>query len=158
MRIHKKGITLVELLLALSLIGVMVVSISSVGNTLYGMKKDFLEKEGTVIKGHLAAATIFERVLRATAITAGSAFNISGDGTMVTYKRNTTEERIWLDKDSIKYFDGDVEKILLTGVKSLEFVKDFSNRLAFTITLENGKVIATAVQPRNEFTPGSVIN
>jgi prepilin-type N-terminal cleavage/methylation domain-containing protein len=153
-----RAVTLVELVIALSLIGVLIAITTSIGSSFYAMKKDFLDKQQASIQGHLATAAIFERVLRASAVSSSAAFTVSPDGKTVEYSRSGLDEKIWLDGDTVKYDDGGSVKVLLQGVRSLSFAQDYMGRLAVAITLSNGENLRTAVQPRNQFTPPSVIN
>jgi len=154
-----RAVTLVELLIAISLIGVLVVAMSSLGSSLYAMKTDLLDKQQPLIQGNLALASIFERVLRASAVGSQAAFTISDQGRRLEYTRSGIDEKIWLEGDTIKYQEGDnPEKVILKGVQSLNFVRDYENRLAVNITLSSGEKFRTCVQPRNEFTPQGVIN
>lgn len=156
----EKSVTLVELIIAISLIGVMAITMGSLGTSIYAMKKDVFDKQESSIQGHLAIATIFERVLRAEAKTSGPAFTISDGGKTLQYKRSGKTETIRLDDatDTIKYDDGSSVSIILRDAKTLNFSQDYQNRLAVLITLNNDETFRTAVQPRNEFTPQGTIN
>ena len=158
---NTKGVTLLELLFALGLIGVMVVFIGSIGNEMYAMKKEFLDKQQPYVRGHIASMTIFERVLRAGTSNPGSraaTYTISADGTQIEYKRAGLSEKIFLADNNVKYNDGSSEKELLKDVKSLQFTQDYGHRVAIEIELNSGEKYRTAVQPRNEFTPQNKIN
>jgi len=157
--LRKKAVTLIELLIAISLIGVMAVAISSLEGSFYGIKETILYKQQPVIQGNLAMAHIFERVLRASAVTNGPAFTISSDGKSITYHRSGRNERIWLEGSIIKYNDGvRSDKTILANVASLTFSRPYQNRLDAEIVLNSGEKFRTSVQPRNEFTPQNVIN
>ncbi|MDD5668408.1 MAG: prepilin-type N-terminal cleavage/methylation domain-containing protein [Candidatus Omnitrophica bacterium] len=155
---NKKGVTLMELLIALGLIGVMGIFIGSIGTEMYVMKKEFLDKQQPLIQGHIASMTIFERVLRSGSIGVNAGYTISADGKQLDYKRGGTAEKIWLEGNVIKYSDGQTEKAILKDVKNLQFTQDFGHRLAVEIDLNSGETFRTCVQPRNEFTPSSCID
>lgn len=155
---RKRAVTLVELIIAISLIGFLAIATSSIGSSLYTMKRDTLDKQQPLIQGHFATATIFERVLRAADITTGPAFTISNNDKTLQYVRSGVTEKIWQDGNTIKYNDGSSERIILKDIQSLNFSRDFENRLAVSITLSSGENFRTCVQPRNEFTPQAVIN
>lgn len=155
------SVTLLELLISLAMIGVIIMSISSIGNTLYDMKKSILDKQQPVIQGTLATVIIFERVLRAVSNTPGiPAFTISDGCRHLQYIRSGINEEIWLEDNKIKYREGtNPDKIILDNVNNLCFTQDFNNRLAMDINLCLNEVcnetqnFRTAVQPRNEFVP-----
>lgn len=154
-----KAVSLFELLVSISLIGLLILTINGVGSSVYRMKRDILDRQQPLIQGTLATALIFERVLRASAVTNNAAFTIP-DAEHLEYRRAGSIERIWKEGDVIKYSDGASEKIILRNVNSLQFSPDFEKRLAVEITLKDNinQVYRTAVQPRNQFTPASVIN
>lgn len=156
----ERSVTLIELMLAIILIGAMSIAIGSIGSSLYAMKKKIFDKQGTTIQGHVTVAAVFERVLRAGSLSSNPAFAILDDGNTLQYKKLGTTERIWLDdeQDTINYHDGSSTSVILRDVKTLNFVQDYENRLAVEITLNNGETFRTAVQPRNQFTPMSIIN
>ncbi|MFA5363119.1 MAG: prepilin-type N-terminal cleavage/methylation domain-containing protein [Candidatus Omnitrophota bacterium] len=158
---NTKGVTLLELLIALGLLGVMVVFIGSIGSEMYAMKKEFLDKQQPYVQGHVASMTMFERILRAGTTSPGTSaatYTISDDGTAIEYKRSGLTERMSLAGSSIKYSDGSAEKVILKDVKSLHFEQDYGHRVAMEIELNSGEKYRTAVVPRNEFTAQKVIN
>jgi prepilin-type N-terminal cleavage/methylation domain-containing protein len=163
---RKKGVTLAELLIALVLLGMMVIFIGSIGNSLFSMKKQVLDKNEGAIQGNVALATIFERVLRSDggseyAITDGGA----GPGTKVTYKVFGRLESIYLAPDpqnsphkAVYYNDGTTTRKIIGDVEALHFGMNWAKRLEVDLELTGGENFRTAVAPRNAFTPGSVIN
>ncbi|MDD2703225.1 MAG: prepilin-type N-terminal cleavage/methylation domain-containing protein [Candidatus Omnitrophica bacterium] len=158
---NAKGVTLVELLISMGILGLMVVFIGSIGSEMYAMKKEFLDKQQPYVQGHIASMTMFERILRAGTASPGTSaatYTISGDGTAIEYKRSGLTERLYLEGRCIKYSDGSAEKVILKDVKSLQFVQDYGHRVAMEIELDSGEKYRTAVQPRNEFTAQKVIN
>jgi prepilin-type N-terminal cleavage/methylation domain-containing protein len=157
---REKGVTLIELIIALGLIGVMGITTGSIGISLYSLKREVLDKQEPWIQGHLATSAIFERVLRAAVVSTGPAFTILDNGKTLTYSRAGTTEKIWLDgpNNTIKYYDGASEKVILTNVGSCLFEQDYLNRLAVNIALKSGENFRVAVQPRNHFTPAAIIN
>ena len=158
---NKKGVTLLELLIALGLLGLMVVFIGSIGSEMYAMKKEFLDKQQPFVQGHIASMAMFERILRAGSSSPGTSaatYTIAEDGSAIEYKRSGLTERIFLAGSSIKYSDGTAEKVILKDVKDLRFEQDYGHRVAMEIELNSGEKYRTAVQPRNEFTPQKVIN
>ncbi len=155
----RKGITLVELIVAIALVSVLVLAVSVMEHSFYKMKTGILDKQVPAIQGNLALATMFERILRAgSESTAATAFAISPGGAEISYNRGSTPERFYLDGNAIKYRSGDTEKVILRGVKTLRFSNDYANRTTVNIELENGDTFRTSVQPRNQFTPRSVVN
>lgn len=157
---QERAVTLVELLIAISLIGALVIVTTGIGNSFYAIKRDLLDKQQSSIQGNLAMATIFERVLRAATITSGAAFTISNNGKTLQYAKSGATETIWLDENTntIKYNDGSSERVILNDVMSLNFFQDYQSRLAVNLTLSSGENFRTAVQPRNQFTPRGIIN
>jgi len=159
-----RAVTLIELLIAISLIGVLVITMSSLASSLYAMKRDLLDKQQPLIQGNLALATTFERVLRTGIRGTRPAYDITSNGTYLTYYRvrelgPTETGEIWLEGDKIMYKEEDSpEKVILANVSALNFVKDYENRLAVNITLKSGEKFRTCVQPRNDFTPQAVVN
>lgn len=177
----KKAVSLVELIIALSMVTVLVLAIGTVSNSLFAMKRDIIDKQQPAIQGNLAIASIFERVLRGSE-GAGSILNISPDGTSVSYSRFGIQEVIWLDAHDpnnklikIKQTGaaGQVkESAILTDVASLKFDRDDrypvpaagsgvdpqNNRLNVEIALNSGETFRTCVQPRNEYTVIGVID
>lgn len=162
----KRAITLLELLLALALLGVLVLSISSLSSSLSSLKKDLLEKQRPFIQGQLATATIFERILRSGTLlpnySAGqTAYTISDGGYRVAWTKSNIKETIWQDGDKLMYDDGlgGGNQTLLTGVSYVQFGRPFNNDvLSVNIKLTNGETARTYVQPRNQFTPQGLIN
>jgi hypothetical protein len=155
---NAKGVTLMELLIALGLLGMMVIFIGSIGSEMYAMKKEFLDKQQPFVQGHIASMTAFERLLRAgpsSPASSAPAYTISDDGTAIDYSRGGQTERIFLAGSSIKYSDGSGEKTILNDVKSLQFTQDYGRRVAIEIELNSGEKYRTAVVPRNEFSPTS---
>lgn len=134
----KEAVSLIELIVALCMITVMVLTIGSVGNSLYAMKRDIIDRQLSTVQGNLAMSTIFERILRGTETTGpggGSVvLDISPDGTSVSYKRFSLEEKIWKDADKIKATQSKIgaggvretvaETTILTNVASLKFNRD----------------------------------
>ncbi len=158
---NAKGVTLMELLIALGLLGLMVIFIGSIGSEMYAMKKEFLDKQQPLVQGHIASMTMFERILRAGGVSSGSSaavYTIAEDGTAIEYKRSGLTERLFLAGSSIKYSDGSTEKVLLKDVKDLKFEQDYGHRVAMEVELNSGEKYRTAVVPRNEFTPQKIIN
>jgi len=158
-----RGVTLVELMLSLAMLGILVLAISSAATSLYSLKKDFLDKQGTLVQGHITAQTIFERVLRAVATEAGATGFTLGDKrgnnyTSVSYRRPTpagySDEKIYLEGGEVMY-NG---RSILTGVQDLKFFEVYLHRLGAELTLTTGETIRTVVQPRNILTPQKVIN
>ncbi|MCX5708674.1 MAG: prepilin-type N-terminal cleavage/methylation domain-containing protein [Candidatus Omnitrophica bacterium] len=159
----KKGITLVELIVAVVLVAVLIFGVSVVESSFYKMKTGTLDKQLPAIQGNLALATIFERVLRS-----GSpnntlpAFTISADSKTLEFKRGGVTESFYLDGGDLKYNDGKTVKVILRNVKSVQFSKDVIKantfRLIAEIDLASGDNFRTSVMPRNQFTPGTVIN
>ncbi len=154
----KKGFTLVELVIAIVLAVGLIVAISAIESSFYGLKATFLDKQATAVKGNLAMATIFERVLRAGTMQKSAAFLISAKGSQLDYKRGTVSESFFLSKGSLKYKSGSREITLLTGVNSLKFSDEMPNRLTVEMTLSNGDAFRTSVTPRNQATAPSIIN
>ena len=158
---NEQGVTLLELLIALGLIGMMVVFIGSIGSEMYAMKREFLERQQPYVQGHIACMTMFERILRSGSLNPGSSkatYTISADGTQIDYQRAGLAEKLYLDGGDIKYSDGSTDKVILKDVKSLQFTQDFGQRVAMEIELKSGEKYRTAVTPRNAFTPQNVIN
>ena len=160
-----RGVTLVELMLSLAMLGILVLAISSAATSLYSLKKDFLDKQGTLVQGHITAQTIFERVLRAAAteaegkgFTLGDPDSVDGHYTSVSYRRPTpagySDEKIYLEGGEVMY-NG---RSILTGVQDLKFFEVYLHRLGAELTLTTGETIRTVVQPRNIFTPQRVVN
>ena len=104
---RKTGFTLVELIVAIVLVSVLIIAISSVESSFYGLKAGFLDKQAPAIRGNLALATIFERVLRAGSKSASTAsFSITEDGTVLKFTRLTptpTDESFYLENNALKY-------------------------------------------------------
>ncbi|MDD2702391.1 MAG: prepilin-type N-terminal cleavage/methylation domain-containing protein [Candidatus Omnitrophica bacterium] len=158
---NNTGVTLLELLIALGLLGLMVVFIGSIGSEMYAMKKEFLDKQRPFVQGHIASMTMFERILRAGTSSPGTSattYTIAEDGSAIEYKRSGLTERIFLAGSSIRYSDGSAEKVILKDVKNLRFAQDYGRRVAVEIELNSGEKYRTAVVPRNEFTPQKIIN
>ena len=172
----KKGFTLVELIVAIVLVGVLIIAISSVESSFYGLKAGFLDKQAPAIKGNMALATIFERMLRAGSENKSSkaaSFSISQDGTRLDFTKMTptkTDEHFYLDNKSLKYDSAGRVTTLLTDVRALKFFGDMNgtdaqgkdnhvaNRLTVEITLDNNDTFRTSVTPRNQFTAKQVVN
>jgi prepilin-type N-terminal cleavage/methylation domain-containing protein len=159
---RNKGVTLAELLIALVLLGMMVIFIGSIGNSLFSMKKQVLDKNEGAIQGNVALATIFERVLRSDG---GSSYTITDGGTRVNYKVFGRLESIYLAPDpqnrsrkAVYYNDGTTTRKIIGDVETLNFSMNWSKRLEVDLKLVSGENFRTAVTPRNEFTVGSVIN
>jgi prepilin-type N-terminal cleavage/methylation domain-containing protein len=160
---RKNGITLVELIVAVVLVAVLVLGVSVVESSFYKMKTGTLDKQLPAIQGNLALATMFERVLRA-----GSpnntlpAFTVSADSKTLQVARGGVTELFYLDGSDLKYNDGKTVKVILRNVKSLQFsedvIKGTSVRLIVDMSLTSGDNFRTSVMPRNQFTPGTVIN
>jgi hypothetical protein len=158
---NTKGVTQMELLIALGLLGLMSIFIGSIGSEMYAMKKEFLDRQQPFVQGHIASMTAFERILRAGTASPGTnapSYIISDDGSAIEYKRSGSAERIYLAGSSIKYSDGSAEKVILNDVKNLQFAQDYGHRVAIEIELNSGEKFRTAVVPRNEFTPQRAIN
>ena len=158
---NNRGISLLELLIALGLLGLMVVFIGSISSELYAMKKEFLEKQQPYVQGHIASMAMFERILRSGSGNPGTSvpnYTISGNGSQIEYKRAGLTEKLYLDGTNIKYSDGSSEKVILKDVKSLQFKQDYGHRVALEIELNSGEKYRTAVLPRNEFTAQKIIN
>ncbi|MFA5362533.1 MAG: prepilin-type N-terminal cleavage/methylation domain-containing protein [Candidatus Omnitrophota bacterium] len=158
---NNTGVTLLELLIALGLLGLMVVFIGSIGSEMYAMKKEFIDRQQPFVQGHIASMAMFERILRAGTSSPGTSaatYTIAEDGSSIEYRRSGLTERIFLTGSSIKYSDGSAEKIILKDVKNLRFAQDYGHRVALEIELNSGEKYRTAVVPRNEFTPQKVIN
>jgi hypothetical protein len=160
---RKQGITLVELIVAVVLVTVLIFGVSVVESSFYKMKTGTLDKQIPAIQGNLAMATMFERVLRSgSSNDTVPAFTISADSKTLELKRGGNTESFYLDGSDLKYNDGKAVKVILRNVKSLQFSKDVirSNtfRLIAEISLTSGENFRTSVMPRNQFTPGTVIN
>lgn len=159
-----KAVTLIELIIAISLVVILVATISAVTSTLLAMKRDILDKQLASIQGNMGLAAIFERALRATPTNPTEpTFTIVSPSQIELPKTDAgipVTEKIWLDSaaDTIVYNNGIKDKVLLSGVKSLLFVKDYEKRLAVEVVLFSGEKFAIAVQPRNQFTAMSLIN
>jgi len=156
-----RGVTLVELMLSLAMLGILVLAISSAATSLYSLKKDFLDKQATLVQSYIAAESIFERVLRATAINAAGftlGDSVGGHFTSVSFRRpGLRGEKIYLKGNQVMYDpdtgDSDlVDRSILTGVQDLKFFVVSPQRLGAELTLTAGETVRTVVQPRNVFT------
>ena len=157
------AVTLIELIIAISLLGILFLTIGITTSTLYNMKKDVLSNQQALVQGTQASLLIFERLLRAEGNqtnTTQPAFVISDNGRKVCYNLpGAARECIWQQDNNLKYNDGvHGDRVILTGVNSVNFLNDYQKRLAVNIDMSNGQTIRTCVQPRNEFTPQGNIN
>lgn len=174
---RQKGVTLLELLIAIAMVAILVAILGSTAASLYAMKKDILDKQGNSIRAQLAMATIFERVLRAAATTttttggptpaAFKVYDSNGNditdtrapGVKITYKTTAgVTQTIWKEGSDLKYDDGSYTRTLLKDIAQIAFSKDYQNRLGYEVTLQDGQRFKTCVQPRNEFTVRGTIN
>lgn len=159
----KRGVTLIELIIAVSLIGVLFLTISITASTLYSMKKDVMKNQQELVQGTQASLLIFERLLRAEGNQTNStqpAFVITAGNSRVEYNLpGGPKEAIYKEGSTLKYCDGAHPcRTILNCVNRVYFANDYQKRLAVDIDMCGNQTIRTCVQPRNEFTPRGSIN
>ncbi len=157
------AVTLIELIIAVSLLGILFLTISITASTLYSMKKDVMKNQQELVQGTQASLLIFERLLRAEGNSTNStqpAFIIASANTSVSYNLpGGARETIYKEGNTLKYCDGVHPcRVILSCVNKVNFANDYQKRLAVDIDMCNNQTIRTCVQPRNEFTPRGSIN
>jgi hypothetical protein len=163
MRTRASGVTLLELLVSLCLLAALAVFVGSITSSFHTMKRDLIEKERGKSQGQVTTTFIFERVLRAQLLNTKDAFAIEDNGRKVVFKRPGASEEIYLDTQAkcVRYTDGKVDKVVLSGVKDIVFFEAADegspwNRLDVDIVMEEGEPFRISVQPR--ISPKSNIN
>ena len=165
----RRGVTLLELIIAVILLSVITATTTSSFLSIKSLRKNFLNRDENFVQANLAVATVFERTLRAGSTGAGTAFDVQDSGRRVVTRRvletgGLVVETIRFDPatSEVKYKEDSSptkpEKVILKGVQSLFFSNDFRGRLALELALKDGQNIRTSVQPRNQRTPAAIIN
>jgi len=158
---RKRGVTLLELIIAVTLLTVITATTTASFISIKSLRKNFLNRDETFVRGNLAVATVVERALRSGAGMGATAFTIEDGGRSVTLRRHGGTDKIWLEPSTkeVKYKEGDdTEKVILRAVENLTFTNDFRERLALELRLSDDQNIRTSIQPRNQRTPPAVLN
>lgn len=166
-----KGLTLVELMIAVALIGILVVTMGAVGKFVSNARAELQEDFLPIAQANLIVETIYQRLLRAPIIKRPGGttlpFEIFDGGTRLRYEApvpgGSRTEEIGMDGDTLVY-DPDISdaipgEVILRGLESIRFVRDFGDRLAIELSLKgDAGAVRSSVRSRNQFTARSVIN
>ena len=163
------GLTLVELMIAVALIGILVVTMGAVGTFVSNARAELQEDFLPVAQANLIVETIYQRLLRAPIIKRPGGttlpFEIFDGGTRLRYEGpggSTTEEMKGVG-DTLVY-DPDISdeipgEVILRGLESIRFARDYQDRLAIELSLKgDAGAVRCSVRSRNQFTPRSTIN